>query len=244
MNLEKIKKYIPNTLTISRIILTPVIMTTFLTNNFLLTLVLATYSMTTDFLDGYLSRKWHVTSKLGALLDQIADKILGIGALLISLNIIPLLTINLILEVVIADINVISKFNGYNPKTLFSGKVKTWGLSLTLISSIATKFIPELSLLSNILSIITIVLQSKAYYDYYQEYNLQEKSNKNKNINIEKKTLVINENKQYNTSKTNNKTNDINFLKKLRNSITTNNDNTINKTKQMILQKARMKGRK
>ena len=36
----------------------------------------------TDFLDGYLARKWHVVSMTGAILDPIADKVLVCGAIL------------------------------------------------------------------------------------------------------------------------------------------------------------------
>ncbi len=35
----------------------------------------------TDWLDGFLARRWHQTSRLGTLLDPIADKILVLGVL-------------------------------------------------------------------------------------------------------------------------------------------------------------------
>lgn len=189
MKFKKIKKYIPNTLTISRIILTPIIMANFISNNLLLTLILTIYSLTTDFLDGFLSRKWNVTSKLGALLDQIADKVLGISALIISIKYVPILFLNLIFECVISSINIISKLKGNNPKSLFSGKVKTWSLSFTIVSSIATKFIPELTVLSTLLSIITSTLQIKTTNDYYKDYKKSElfrNRNKKENCNNDK----------------------------------------------------------
>lgn len=37
----------------------------------------------TDFLDGYLSRRWHVTSDFGAFLDPVADKLMVTAALVL-----------------------------------------------------------------------------------------------------------------------------------------------------------------
>ncbi|MBA4274996.1 MAG: CDP-diacylglycerol--glycerol-3-phosphate 3-phosphatidyltransferase [Alphaproteobacteria bacterium] len=43
------------------------------------------FASLTDFLDGWLARRWHVTSALGAMLDQIADKLL-VATVLIMLT--------------------------------------------------------------------------------------------------------------------------------------------------------------
>ena len=43
---------------------------------------LFTVAAITDFLDGYLARRWHVESVLGAFLDTTADKLLVTGTLL------------------------------------------------------------------------------------------------------------------------------------------------------------------
>ena len=45
----------------------------------------------TDWLDGYLARRWHQTTPLGALLDPIADKVLMLGMFLafVQLRLIP-----------------------------------------------------------------------------------------------------------------------------------------------------------
>ena len=36
----------------------------------------------TDWIDGYLARRWHATTRWGAILDPIADKVLVTGAIL------------------------------------------------------------------------------------------------------------------------------------------------------------------
>ena len=69
------KKYIPNILTSLRIIAIPFIIYLGITNHYKTLIVLAALIAFTDFLDGFLARKWEVTSLLGANLDAIADKL-------------------------------------------------------------------------------------------------------------------------------------------------------------------------
>jgi len=51
--------------------------------NYAALFIIFTLASLTDFLDGYLARRWQVTSTLGAMLDQIADKLLVATMLLI-----------------------------------------------------------------------------------------------------------------------------------------------------------------
>jgi len=77
---------IPNILTIGRIILVPIFVITFYIPGFLGDLIpffiflLASF---TDFLDGLLARLYKEESKLGELLDPIADKIIVAAALVL-----------------------------------------------------------------------------------------------------------------------------------------------------------------
>ena len=77
---------IPNILTIGRIILVPIFVISFYIPGFLGDLIpffiflLASF---TDFLDGLLARLYKVESKLGELLDPIADKIIVSAALIL-----------------------------------------------------------------------------------------------------------------------------------------------------------------
>ena len=80
------KLKIPNVLTIGRIILTPIFILTFYLPGTLgdwipfFIFILASF---TDFLDGLLARLYKEESKLGELLDPIADKIIVASALML-----------------------------------------------------------------------------------------------------------------------------------------------------------------
>ncbi len=84
---------IPNILTILRLIAAPVMALLFLyllrplADWFALILFLA--AALTDFIDGYLARRWNQTSKLGTMMDPIADKIMVILALMVIVAISP-----------------------------------------------------------------------------------------------------------------------------------------------------------
>jgi len=68
-------KFLPNLITLSRILLALLFIPVFLEHNFNLALIIFSVASISDFFDGYLARKFEVTSKFGAMLDPIADKI-------------------------------------------------------------------------------------------------------------------------------------------------------------------------
>lgn len=77
---------IPNLLAILRLALTPVVMALILRSpdNTAATVgafVVFAVAALTDFADGYLARRWRITTTLGAFLDTVADKVLVTGAL-------------------------------------------------------------------------------------------------------------------------------------------------------------------
>ena len=80
------KLKIPNILTIGRIIIVPFFVITFFIPGFfgdLIPFFLFVIASFTDFLDGLLARLYKEESKLGELLDPIADKILIAAALIL-----------------------------------------------------------------------------------------------------------------------------------------------------------------
>ena len=80
------KLKIPNILTIGRIIIVPIFVLTFFIPGFfgdLIPFFLFVVASFTDYLDGLLARLFKEESKLGELLDPIADKILVAAALIL-----------------------------------------------------------------------------------------------------------------------------------------------------------------
>ena len=77
---------IPNILTIGRIIIVPIFVLTFFIPGFfgdLIPFFLFILASFTDYLDGLLARLFKEESKLGELLDPIADKIIVAAALIL-----------------------------------------------------------------------------------------------------------------------------------------------------------------
>ena len=84
--------WLPNALTVSRIVAIPALVAGILiTANierigwlvpWRATLTLFIFCMVTDFLDGFLARRWNLVSGFGRMIDPIADKLLVAGCLI------------------------------------------------------------------------------------------------------------------------------------------------------------------
>jgi len=81
----------PNTLTIVRLLLIPVYLYFFLKGEYIISGIFFSLSGLTDFLDGYLARKYNMVTDLGKILDPLADKLtlISILAVLIYTDLIP-----------------------------------------------------------------------------------------------------------------------------------------------------------
>lgn len=81
---------LPNLLTLVRILLIPVFIALFITptpDRSLSAAVVFVVAAVTDLLDGYIARRTGQVTKLGKLLDPIADKLLVLSALILLVNI-------------------------------------------------------------------------------------------------------------------------------------------------------------
>lgn len=85
-------KNVPNALTISRIVLTPVMLILLMSNTFLGLvggLALLVLGAISDYLDGKIARSYKAKSRLGQFLDPFADKVLVLGTFIVLALLVP-----------------------------------------------------------------------------------------------------------------------------------------------------------
>lgn len=97
---------IPNTITIARLILVPVLIFLLDQGEYGWALVVFTFAGLSDGLDGYLARRFKLESEFGGFLDPIADKVLMISVY-VTLVLLGLLPVWLVLIVVARDFLII-----------------------------------------------------------------------------------------------------------------------------------------
>ena len=102
----------------------------------------------TDWLDGYLARRWRQTSPMGALLDPIADKVLVLGTLLalVPLALIPawMVLVIALRELLITGVRLFATSRGIILSAAKEGKHKTVSQMATIMVILAVLIVREL----------------------------------------------------------------------------------------------------
>lgn len=110
---------LPNKITITRILMIPLFVLfyylTQLNHNLLYAAIVFALAAFTDFLDGYIARKYNLVTDLGKFLDPIADKVLVLTAFMLMLTdvngtILPALSGGICVILVIARELIVSSF--------------------------------------------------------------------------------------------------------------------------------------
>lgn len=163
------RKQIPNILTSLRLLSPFIIIPMVATGNLLAAGVSTLLFSTTDLLDGFLARKLKLTSKLGKDLDAVTDKIF-VGTLITSLLITNVIYIvPLMLEIVIAGINIHKKLNNQKTHSSMIGKIKTTSMYVLIVIGFINMYIPISNILINLLYETTIGLQALTIHGYCKE---------------------------------------------------------------------------
>lgn len=168
--MNKWKTYIPNILTSSRLILTPLIVYLGLTDHIKILIGVAALVALTDYFDGLLARRWNVVSTFGAKLDAISDKMLVIGLLIILIVQNHSFFFVLILECIIALINLYFYFKSRVAKSLMIGKIKTWVIFLTIIIGLIDLVFPSINIPINYFVYFTVIWQIGSLVSYIKYY--------------------------------------------------------------------------
>ena len=156
---------LPNKLTVVRMVLVPFFVASLLlsgSNESLkwVALVLFVVASLTDFLDGYIARKYNLITNFGKFMDPLADKILTISGMicLIELGRIPSWIVVIIVarEFIISGFRLIAAENGVVIAANYWGKFKTTFQMIMIILMIMN--IPQLQIVTNIVMWIALAL--------------------------------------------------------------------------------------
>lgn len=169
---------LPNLLTISRIVVIPVIFLSIYIHTVwwsVFAAILFIVASITDWFDGYLARSRNETSVFGRLLDPIADKLLVVSALVIivanqmvtPISYIPVIVI-LCREVLVSGLReFLAEVKVGMPVTRLA-KWKT-GFQMTALSLLLLGMVPAFHILGEILLWVAGVLTFITGYQYFQK---------------------------------------------------------------------------
>jgi cardiolipin synthase (CMP-forming) len=100
---------IPNLITLGRIILVPIVVWAITSGEMRVAFFLFVAAGISDAVDGFLAKRFHMASELGALIDPLADKAL-IVSIYVALSVAGALPVSLVILVVSRDIMIVSGF--------------------------------------------------------------------------------------------------------------------------------------
>lgn len=165
---------LPNKLTLLRIIMIPLFVALYyiplIPFNFSIAAVVFALAAFTDFLDGYIARKYNIVTDLGKFLDPIADKVLVASALIIMLVpvggavILPdyagiAVAIILARELVISGFRMVGASKGMVIAADKSGKIKTFVTDIAIfVLLIGADITPNLYGWANIVGLVIFAI--------------------------------------------------------------------------------------
>ncbi|HFI2692149.1 TPA: CDP-diacylglycerol--glycerol-3-phosphate 3-phosphatidyltransferase [Streptococcus suis] len=166
------KENIPNALTVGRILVIPIFILLLTVWHSTVSHVLAalTFALAsiTDYLDGYLARKWQVVTNFGKFADPMADKILVMSAfiMLVELGFAPAWIVAIIIcrELAVTGLRLLLVENGGTVlAAAMPGKIKTFSQMFAVIFLLL-----HWNLLGQITLYIALFFTLYSGYDYFK----------------------------------------------------------------------------
>ncbi|SDB01628.1 CDP-diacylglycerol--glycerol-3-phosphate 3-phosphatidyltransferase [Streptococcus henryi] len=168
----KKKENIPNLLTLGRIFMIPLFILILCfwnsqTGHIVASLIFAAASFT-DYLDGYLARKWKVVTNFGKFADPLADKMLVMTAfiMLVELGMVPAWVSAIIIcrELAVTGLRLLLVEQGGEVlAAAMPGKIKTFTQMFSIIFLLF-----HWALIGNILLYVALIFTIYSGYDYFK----------------------------------------------------------------------------
>ena len=172
----KLKRNIPNIITISRIVSLILGFVFFIKNKIILSLIFYIYGAVSDAFDGYFARKLSAYSKFGQYLDAISDKLYFLSLIIILLIYkYYLIVIPLIIELTISVINYLILKKNKKVFTERVGKYKTTLLIIDLILGIISIKIKEIIYPHIIILLLVLYFEFQTVFAYINQLNNKSK---------------------------------------------------------------------
>ncbi|RHF35959.1 CDP-diacylglycerol--glycerol-3-phosphate 3-phosphatidyltransferase [Streptococcus lutetiensis] len=166
------KENIPNLLTLGRIILIPVFILILCIWNSVaghaVAAVVFALASITDYLDGYLARKWKVVTNFGKFADPLADKMLVMTAfiMLVELGMVPACIAAIIIcrELAVTGLRLLLVENGGTVlAAAMPGKIKTFTQMFSIIFLLL-----HFSMIGTLLLYVALIFTIYSGYDYFK----------------------------------------------------------------------------
>lgn len=168
---------IPNILSVFRVLLIPLFMYLYFEGRYIYSVIVLLFSGLTDIVDGFIARRFNMITKLGKILDPLADKITQ-AAIAICLAtrhtiLIPLLIVFCVKELLMLIGSFVLLRKGMRPsESKWWGKIGTVViyalLVLFLVSDIIPAFVPEwLLIVAMCATAISILYSLYSYFNIY-----------------------------------------------------------------------------
>lgn len=126
---------IPNRITLSRLFLA-IVFFVFLTYRYYnVALVIFFIAAATDWLDGYLARKWELSTDLGRLVDPFVDKVIICGTFIIFVNIANEIIAPWMVITIVAREFLVSSIRGFSESKGVKFASNIWGKTKMFIQS-------------------------------------------------------------------------------------------------------------
>lgn len=170
--MDKLKRNIPNIITISRIISLILGFIFFVNDEIILSIIFYVYGGISDAFDGYFARKLSAYTKFGQYLDAISDKLYFLSLIIILLiygNYLVILP--LIMEIIISIVNYLILKKNKKVFTERVGKFKTTLLMIDLIIGVLAIKINYFIYSYIIFLLLTLYFQIQTIFAYINQLN-------------------------------------------------------------------------